>query len=104
VWARVRDRNGELFSYYVELRGDGRPLPPFAERCLERGATGGPSYVEGGPGEADGVLDLPCSLYSLDLSPSDGWRDAEIDVWGVETDVLAPPLEPQGQPAGGEQP
>ena len=101
VWARIRDANGELFSYYLELRAEGRPLPPYAERGLECRATGGPSYVAG-PGKADGAIDLPCTLYSLDFTPSPGLDQAELDVWAVETDVLAPPLEPAGQEAGNE--
>jgi len=32
-----------------------------------------------------------------------GFREAVIDVWGVETDVLAPPLPPADQPAGKQQ-
>jgi len=102
VWARIKDRSGELFSYHLERRADGRPLVAFAERGLECRATAGPSYSESG-GSADGVIDLPCSLYALDFTPMPGLREAEIDVWGVETDVLAPPLHPAGEPAGKEQ-
>jgi len=89
VWARFKDANGELFPYYLELRLEGKPLPPYAERGLECRAIAGPTYVEG-PGVADGIMDLPGTLYGLDFSPCPGLDRAELDVWGVETDVLAP--------------
>jgi len=90
VWARIRDRNGELFPYHLERRLDNQPLVPFAERCLEFRAVAGPTYsLEGA--KVDGILDLPCSLYALYIVPMPGFRQAEIDVWGVETEVLAPP-------------
>jgi hypothetical protein len=98
VWARIRDRDGEIFSYYLERRADTVPLPPFAERGLDLDTTAGPSYMEG-PGHADGVIDLPCTLWYIDITPMQGLREAEIHVWGVETDVLAPPLEPADQAA-----
>jgi len=103
VWARIRDREGEIFSYCLEQAGDARPLPPFAERCLEAQATAGPSYMNG-PGHADGVIDLPCAVWYLDVMPGEGRHEAEIDVWGVETDVLAPPLEPEEPPAARAEP
>jgi len=99
AWARVRDRTGECFSYCLEPRGEGRCLPPFAERCLDAHATAGPSYMEG-PGRADGVIDLPCTLWYIDVTPMEGCPEAEIDVWGVETDVLAPPIGPEGWAGG----
>jgi hypothetical protein len=100
VWARIKDRTGELFSYHLEPRAEGHALVGWLEACLECRATAGPSYSETG-GTADGVIDLPCSLYALDLVPMQGFREAEIDVWGVETDVLAPPPGAAGTP--GEQ-
>jgi hypothetical protein len=103
VWARVKDREGEVFSYYLERRADTIPLPPFAERSVDADALAGPSYVMG-PGRADGVIDLPCTLWYIDITPMEGLREAEIHVWGVETDVLAPPLPPEGPPAAREQP
>jgi hypothetical protein len=87
-----------MFSYYLEPRAEGRPLPAFAERCVDADAIAGPSYTWG-PGRADGVIDLPCTLSYVDITPCEGLREAEIHVWGVETDVLAPELEPAGQPA-----
>jgi hypothetical protein len=102
VWARVKDREGEVFSYDLERRADNRPLPPFAERCLDADARAGPSYMWG-PGRADSVVDLPCALWYIDIEPSEGFHEAEIDVWGIETDVLAPPLGPESKPADKEQ-
>jgi hypothetical protein len=90
VWARIRDRTGELFSYHIEPRGDGHALEQWVEGCLDIRAVG-PSYFEG-PGTPDGVIDLPCTLYALDIVPMPGCAEAEIHVWGVEFDVLAPPL------------
>lgn len=97
VWARIRDRSGELFPYQLELHQDGRSLVSWAERCLECRAVGGPTYAIGG-GSVDGIMDFPCSLYALYIAPMPGIREAEIDVWGVETEVLAPPLGPPGRP------
>jgi hypothetical protein len=93
VWARIKDRENEVFSFWLEPRADNQPLPPFAERCLGTDARAGPSYMMG-PGRADGVIDLPCKLWYIDVEPSQGLHEAEIHVWGVETHVLAPPLAP----------
>jgi len=102
VAARIKDRNGELFVYQLECRDGGRCVVPWAERCLEYRAVGGPTYSLGG-GSVDGIMDLPCSLYALYIVPMPGFREAVIDVWGVETDVLAPPAGPVGPPAGKQQ-
>jgi hypothetical protein len=101
VWARMRDRTGELFSYHIEPRDDGHALEYWVEGCLECQAAG-PSYFEG-PGTPDSIIDLPCSLYALDIVPMAGYRQAEIDVWGVEVDVLAPP-QPAHEGARMDQP
>ncbi len=105
---RIKDRDGELFPYILEQRGEGTPLPVYAERGLECRAVGGPSYMEGG-GTTDGIIDLPCSLFALYIAPMPGCHEAEIDVWAVETDVLgpskgeaAPPKRAVGQPATAE--
>jgi hypothetical protein len=98
AWLRIRDRDGELFPYCLEPRMDERPLPDFAERGLECRALAGPSYVEG-PGSVDGVIDPPCSLYVLEITAMPGCREAEVDVWGVETDVLAPAQPGTAPPA-----
>ena len=45
VWARFRDRDGEFFSYCLEVRAETRPLPRLAGRCLEARAIAGPSYT-----------------------------------------------------------
>jgi len=97
VWARIRDRAGELFSYCLEPRDDDHALADWVEACLECQATTGPTYTDA-RGSSDpvinGVIDPPCSLYALDLVPAEGMRAAEIDVWGIETDVLAPLPQP----------
>jgi hypothetical protein len=102
VWARVRDRAGELFSYHIEPRGDGHALEYWVEGRLDFRAVGGQGYSETGA-IVDGVIDLPCSLYALDIVPMAGCREAEIHVWGVETDVLAP-RQPPDEGAGKDQP
>ena len=92
VWARVMDRTGELFSYHIEPRDDGHALERWVEACLDFRALAGPGFRET-QGISDGIIDLPCALYSLDIIPTAGCREAEINVWGVEFDVLAPPLD-----------
>jgi len=92
VWARIRDAHGELFSYWLEGIADGCALPEYAERTLECRALAGPTY---GGGSADGVMDLPCSLYCLTLTRMPGVDHGEIDVWRVEVDVTAPALQPE---------
>jgi hypothetical protein len=103
VWARIKDRGGEVFSYHLERRADNKPLPPFAERCLDADARAGPSYMAG-PGRADGVIDLPCTLWYIGVEPTEARLEAEIDVWAVAIDVLAPTLPAEGPPGGERQP
>jgi len=98
VGARIRDAHGEIFSYCLEPILEGRALPEYAERTLECRALAGPTWVAG-PGSADGVMDLPCSLYSLGLTPMPGLPHGEIDVWRFETDILAPTVPPGPTPA-----
>jgi hypothetical protein len=101
VWARIRDAHGELFTYWLEGIADNRALPEYTERGLECRALCGPTYVLG-PGSCDGVMDLPCTLYTLSLAPMPNVQQAEIDVWRVEVDVAAPLPEPVGQAAGND--
>jgi hypothetical protein len=88
VWARVKDANGELFTYWLEGIADNRALPEYAERGLEFRALSGPTYVQG-PGSWDGVMDLPCTLHTLSLQPMPKLQQAQIDVWRIEADVTA---------------
>jgi RNA polymerase sigma factor (sigma-70 family) len=100
VWARFRDANGEVFSHCLEL---GRLLPPYDERGLECQSRWGSTWVDGG-GEADGVMDMPLTLYALSFGPGPNMTHAELDVWWIETDVLAPALPAGEAPVAPQQP
>ena len=71
---------------------DGKALDTFAELALDMRAYSGVSW---GP-KADGILDLPCTLHCLRITPMDNSDSAELEFWGVQFDVLAPPQA--GQP------
>ncbi len=91
VWAEIVDRDGEVFPYALEQLGGG-PLPHFADRRLDCRASPGPTWNErtwDGQG-TNGVIDPPCTLRTLRLTPSAGLDQGQLHVWGVEVDVLAP--------------
>ena len=94
LWAHIVDATGEIFPYQLHPRV-GKSLDTYAEFTLDaRGYHEGISY---GTPKADGVIDLPCKFQCLLVTPLQGQEGAaEVQVWGVEVRVLAPPLG--GQP------
>ena len=86
VEAEVDDGEGETFSYHLGL------LPVYAECSLDCRAVG----MNWGGRVTNAVLDSPCTLRRIRLRPAAGWRDGTLDLWGIQTNVLAPanPAQP----------
>jgi hypothetical protein len=64
-------------------------VPVYAECSLDCRAT----TMTWGWGVANGVLESPCTLRRIRLRPAQGWRDGTLDLWGIQTNVLAPAQE-----------
>ena len=87
IIARVADKDGEVFAYELGQWGAG-PLPPYAECRLDIRAV--LLYWGRGGAISNGVLDPPCLLQSLCPRLMPGLNLGTLDIWAVETDVLAP--------------